>query len=739
MNTLKNYVEWKLTHSDKTTAAEGYPLILEKCKKNKKMKDLKVYGNSQYMRKNWFNCSSAKTLYTVWIYPGSFTSTETGVAWNTNTVESATIVFVDLGLASNFAGKTMTASFDIEIEDESLINTQFVVCNADGSNRVAIGAAISEQDGHYYVKATIGTNYINEHLTIRFYITNAKLSTRYEFKNIMVSESDGYVPYAQYYQSPENPIEIQSVGEKTKNLYSVDNVYLYNVGWNLSRDLCVITDDSITTYATADATQGSLGIYLGNVTEYAGKTICMSFTAETESVRAPWTGIVLYDSSGSPVNNNSSAEWEGGYYGTITIPDDIDDSYSLRIRLYGQNLTKGCEVKIGNIMIVEGSEPLPYAPYDKYIIPVVQSGKNIFKPARASANGVSIYADSLTNSYGTTISTTDLSANTIQITQVPNENYNVDTFRNGFFAIQVSDSLVIGKKYILSYDVDITSNPRNADHINIIVNGNGSTVGDFLSGQTKKRMTHTFVFGAKRGDTYMNYIEIRCMGMSFTASNFMITEEGYDENFEPYSEPIIYNVFLDEPLRKVEDYADYIDSKQGKVIRNVLKKTYDGRPSVEGGNYWALISSSLGDSGEYAQFSTRDDTLDILPGYDDATSSRRPIVVPLCMQFPVSTHPYNSKPNTVDKEQWFCVGLAQNIRPIILKSRLTYTEGDNESLRGAFAKWLRENPVTVYYALWNPVEGEDISNQLPKITEKTTIFIVDSTLEPSDMYGKYIK
>lgn len=46
MNDLKNYVNWKLTHSEKTAEAEGYPLIMENCKANKKMKQLEIYGNS---------------------------------------------------------------------------------------------------------------------------------------------------------------------------------------------------------------------------------------------------------------------------------------------------------------------------------------------------------------------------------------------------------------------------------------------------------------------------------------------------------------------------------------------------------------------------------------------------------------------------------------------------------------------------------------------------------------------
>lgn len=45
METLKNYVDWKLAHSDKTATAEGCPLVMENCKANKRMKQLEVYGD----------------------------------------------------------------------------------------------------------------------------------------------------------------------------------------------------------------------------------------------------------------------------------------------------------------------------------------------------------------------------------------------------------------------------------------------------------------------------------------------------------------------------------------------------------------------------------------------------------------------------------------------------------------------------------------------------------------------
>lgn len=45
MLTLKDYVNWGLTHCDKVESAEGVPLVLEKCVKNKRMKQLEVYGS----------------------------------------------------------------------------------------------------------------------------------------------------------------------------------------------------------------------------------------------------------------------------------------------------------------------------------------------------------------------------------------------------------------------------------------------------------------------------------------------------------------------------------------------------------------------------------------------------------------------------------------------------------------------------------------------------------------------
>ena len=58
--------------------------------------------------------------------------------------------------------------------------------------------------------------------------------------------------------------------------------------------------------------------------------------------------------------------------------------------------------------------------------------------------------------------------------------------------------------------------------------------------------------------------------------NSMQLEEGTSATaYEPYKEATT-NIYLDEPLRKVGDYVDYIDYSNGKIVRNINLKTFNG-------------------------------------------------------------------------------------------------------------------------------------------------------------------
>lgn len=59
-------------------------------------------------------------------------------------------------------------------------------------------------------------------------------------------------------------------------------------------------------------------------------------------------------------------------------------------------------------------------------------------------------------------------------------------------------------------------------------------------------------------------------------SNCMIEVGTTATEYEPYLEPVTTNIYLDEPLRKIGDYADYIDFENQRVIRNISETVLNG-------------------------------------------------------------------------------------------------------------------------------------------------------------------
>ena len=76
--------------------------------------------------------------------------------------------------------------------------------------------------------------------------------------------------------------------------------------------------------------------------------------------------------------------------------------------------------------------------------------------------------------------------------------------------------------------------------------------------------------------TPQNPIEVQSVGELVTqgdyAGKYKIGVTAHGESGKSES----FDIYLDEPLRKVGDYADYIDFENGKVVRNVGKTVYTG-------------------------------------------------------------------------------------------------------------------------------------------------------------------
>ena len=72
---------------------------------------------------------------------------------------------------------------------------------------------------------------------------------------------------------------------------------------------------------------------------------------------------------------------------------------------------------------------------------------------------------------------------------------------------------------------------------------------------------------------FCNYNSVE--GTQVTYSNIQLEYGSSATTYELYREATT-NIYLDEPLRKVGDYVDYIDYSNGKIVRNTNLKTFNG-------------------------------------------------------------------------------------------------------------------------------------------------------------------
>ena len=175
--------------------------------------------------------------------------------------------------------------------------------------------------------------------------------------------------------------------------------------------------------------------------------------------------------------------------------------------------------------------------------------------------------------------------------------------------------------------------------------------------------------------------------------------------YEAYQEPVTTNIYLDKPLYKLGDYADYIDFGNKQVVRNIAN---------------ARISSSARKS----KFSNSAQTLSMwlfsqyitITTFRDLKSSH----------FKSSHQPY-----------WGTAGINEIVvQGAQAKPAVCITVDYNSELTDLdkFNSWLDSNDVEIYYPTQAPTT-ETVDLPVLPVFEGTTIYTVDG-LEPSDMYGK---
>lgn len=201
-------------------------------------------------------------------------------------------------------------------------------------------------------------------------------------------------------------------------------------------------------------------------------------------------------------------------------------------------------------------------------------------------------------------------------------------------------------------------------------------------------------------------------GISAGIEEWQIEQNDTVTSYEPYEKykiPInvngnITNIYLDEPLRKIGDYSDYIDFKSGKVVRNINKVILDGSENWTTNNKSYRLNNVINGK----PFSNIKDVRAICNSF-------------IWQNGAASTFVYGSFWYTYD---------GKNLA--FQKDRVLNV--------AEFKTWLSEHPVPVYYVLATPTEEDIELPELHLIEGKNTITIgteLESIIEV-EYYSKEI-
>ncbi len=227
-------------------------------------------------------------------------------------------------------------------------------------------------------------------------------------------------------------------------------------------------------------------------------------------------------------------------------------------------------------------------------------------------------------------------------------------------------------------------------------------------------------------NTYFIWIPISSPNYSYDITfeqvqqaNIQIEEGATATEYEPYQKPKTTNIYLDQPLRKIGDYADYIDFKNNKVIKKIVSANLTAT-SVSG------VGSNDDTVSRFYQSYTKRLVLNILDNIQVMSNKLQAL----------SVYNYNSASNKSINS----ISCNQNNTAIHFKMKndlLGITEDmTNDEKKNKCNEYLSNNPVTINYILKNQTE-QNIT--LPEILmhKGTNIITVDTTIEPSRIEAEY--
>jgi hypothetical protein len=412
-------------------------------------------------------------------------------------------------------------------------------------------------------------------------------------EGVEATEYEPYIPAP----TPDYPQEIKCVGDKTKNLFDV-----FNQTYTSASDRCVtealedgtlrMTNLKVSQYSTA-------GCWLPyKVSDFVGKTITVSFKTKCSNEDL-YSGIsVRFETIDGTSGWNALEKFNYGS-STITLSKAITETMAqtygrIRFNFY-TNASSAAIGEVGdyvdfeNIQLEISDVATEFEPYGKYKIPITVRGKNLSD----INNPISVIS-------GATYNVTD----------------NIATVRRGtaIYAPSIYWELgdyadFVGKTLTLSIKLTEDNGSGNVKNLVYFTGSVGTNRAKYHLASVSPTLGKTIKLTCTVGEnTEAEKLCIRLYLQNLTNAedtasftDLQVEEGTVATPYEPCVEPVTHNIFLDEPLRKVGDYADYIDFKNQKVIRKVSDYTISVKDSDTLRTY-NLPSKDGSDIGQYQSY-----------------------------------------------------------------------------------------------------------------------------------------
>ena len=398
------------------------------------------------------------------------------------------------------------------------------------------------------------------------------------------------------------------------------------------------------------------------------------------------------------IYNFCNGEITSGYE-LKTTTDGVTEGYEnpkvINSKIYGNSVQDGkpspdnpVEIQSVGDLVTEGEYK------DKYKIPVTVSGKNLFDIDAVSGNVIA-NGTAEKNNNGWKVKGNYGNASSAAL------------YANGWFRpgdVKGSIYISAGQKVTISADVKLikaSDNFKNNNNIKIYLYGANSYAANnpqTLSSGNTTRVKQTYTVGGSG-----NYYPIFTLqDNELEITNIQIEVGDKNTDFEAYQKPQVNNIYLNEPLRKIGNYADYIDLKNKKVVRQIGNYNFNGNES------WVDYQSTS----EYKRYITN--VLDKLA----LGESRKNIY----------SNYFGGTETTGDINN-FCIRNGINMTELYLDVTVFPTPND-------LKEWLSAHNTKIYYLLKEKVEE---TVEIPEIlTHKgTNIITVDTQTKPSQIEITY--